>query len=126
EFIAAQSRDLESLGRVSVERISQNAERLAALIQSNSAQVEPIGAGSPSPLENMDKLRGHLPVIANSAKDVTNNIGNAGRTAHLQLQDLANGFHRLNEFGQASERQTTTVREQVSAALEEFTRQAEQ
>src|SRR5690606_4795892 len=32
EFIAAQSRDLESLGRVAAERLSQNADRLAALI----------------------------------------------------------------------------------------------
>ncbi|MCA1660784.1 MAG: ATPase [Novosphingobium sp.] len=126
EFIAAQSRDLESLGRIAVERLSQNADSLAALIGSNSAQIEAIGAVSATALENMDKLRGQLPVIANSAKDVTNNIGNAGRTAHLQLQDLANGFNRLNEFGQASERQATIVRDQVGAAIAEFTRQAEQ
>ena len=126
EFVAAQSRDLESLGRMAVERLTSNADRLAALIGANSAQVETIGGVSATALENMDKLRGQLPVIANAAKDVTNNIGNAGRTAHLQLQDLANGFHRLNEFGQASERQAATVREQVGTAIEEFTRQAEQ
>ena len=125
EFVAAQSRDLEALGRIAVERLTSNADRLAALIGSNSAQIEAIGAVSATALENMDKLRGQLPVIANSAKDVTNNIGNAGRTAHLQLQDLANGFHRLNEFGQASERQAATVRDQVGAAIEEFTRQAD-
>lgn len=126
EFVAAQSRDLEALGRIAVERLSQNADRLAGLIQSNGAQIEAIGAVSASAVENMDKLRGQLPVIANSAKDVTNNIGNAGRTAHLQLQDLANGFHRLNEFGQASERQAAAVRDQVTSAVDEFTRQAEQ
>ena len=126
DFVAAQSRDLESLGRIAVERLSQNAERLQGLIQSNGAQIDAIGGVSASAVENMDKLRGQLPVIANAAKDVTNNIGNAGRTAHLQLQDLANGFHRLNEFGQASERQAGAVRDQVTAAVEGFTRQAEQ
>ncbi|QGN53916.1 ATPase [Novosphingobium sp. Gsoil 351] len=125
EFVAAQSRDLESLGRIAVERLSQNADRLAGLIQSNGAQVDAIGTVSANAVENMDKLRGQLPVIANAAKDVTNNIGNAGRTAHLQLQDLANGFHRLNEFGQASERQAAAVRDQVAAAIDGFTRQAE-
>jgi len=125
EFVAAQSRDLDALGRIAVERLTHNADRLAGLIGRNSAQVEAIGTVSATALENMDKLRGQLPVIANSAKDVTNNIGNAGRTAHLQLQDLANGFHRLNEFGQASERQAATVREQVGQAVEEFTRQSE-
>ena len=126
EFVAAQSRDLEALGRIAVERLSQNADRLAGLIQSNGAQIDAIGAVSANAVENMDKLRGQLPVIANSAKDVTNNIGNAGRTAHLQLQDLANGFHRLNEFGQASERQAAAVREEVTSAIDGFTRQAEQ
>ena len=125
DFVAAQSRDLESLGRIAVERLSQNAERLAALIQSNGAQIDAIGGVSANAVENMDKLRGQLPVIANAAKDVTNNIGNAGRTAHLQLQDLANGFHRLNEFGRASERQAGAVREQVTTAIDGFTRQAE-
>ena len=125
DFVAAQSRDLEALGRIAVERLSQNAERLQGLIQSNGAQIDAIGGVSASAVENMDKLRGQLPVIANAAKDVTNNIGNAGRTAHLQLQDLANGFHRLNEFGQASERQAGAVRDQVTTAIDGFTRQAE-
>lgn len=126
EFVAAQSRDLEALGRIAVERLSQNADRLAGLIQSNGAQIDAIGTVSANAVENMDKLRGQLPVIANSAKDVTNNIGNAGRAAHLQLQELANGFHRLNEFGQASERQAAAVREEVNSAIDGFTRQAEQ
>ena len=125
EFVAAQSRDLESLGRIATERLSHNAEKLAALIQDNSAQIEAIGTVSASALENMDKLRGQLPVIANSAKDVTNNIGSAGRTAHAQLQDMVTGFHRLNEFGQASERQVATMRDGVNATVEEFTRQAD-
>ncbi len=125
EFVAAQSRDLESLGRIAAERLSHNAEKLAALIQDNSAQIEAIGAVSASALENMDKLRGQLPVIANSAKDVTNNIGSAGRTAHAQLQDMVTGFHRLNEFGQASERQVATMRDGVTTSIDEFTRQAE-
>ncbi len=126
EFIAAQSRDLESLGRVATERLSQHSDRLAALIHGNGAQIEAIAAVSTNALENMDRLRDQLPVIASSAKDVTNNIGNAGRTAHAQLQDMVNGFLRLNEFGRASERQVITLRTSVDAALAEFAHQAEQ
>ncbi len=120
DFIAAQGRDLESLGRVAVERISGSAGQLQALIAGNGAQVEQIGTVSDHALENMEKLRGQLPVIANSAKDVTNTIANAGRTAHAQLEDLVAGFQRLNEFGLASERQVGTVRERVDAALAAF------
>lgn len=120
DFIAAQSRDLESLGRIAVERISGSAGQLQSLIVGNGAQVDRIGEVSDHALENMEKLRGQLPVIANAAKDVTNNIANAGRTAHTQLEDMVIGFQRINEFGLASERQINHIRERVDAALALF------
>ena len=126
EFIAAQSRDLEALGRMATERLSQNADRLQELIKANGAQVEAIGTVSGTALENMERLRGQLPVIASSAKDVTNNIANAGRTAHAQLQEMIQGFKRLNEFGQASERQVEGLRAMIDTAMAEFAEQAEQ
>ena len=120
EFLAAQSRDLDSLGRVAVERIGQHAGQLQTLIHDNSRQIDTIGTVSTSARENMELLRGQLPVIANAAKDVTNNIGNAGRVAHAQLQDLVGGLTRLNEFGLACERQVASVRDQVREALTLF------
>lgn len=125
EFIAAQSRDLEALGRVAADRLSQNAQRLQDLVRDNGARVDSISTVSSAALENMEKLRGQLPVIASSAKDVTNNIANAGRTAHAQLEDMVQGFNRLNEFGLASERQVETFRVRVSDTLAEFQRQAD-
>ncbi|NML94202.1 hypothetical protein [Novosphingobium olei] len=125
EFIAAQSRDLESLGRIAVDRLSGSADRLQDLITGNGAQVDRIGEVSSFALANMEKLRGQLPVIANSAKDLTNNIGNAGRAAHVQIEDLIGGFQRLNEFGVASERQVAQIRERVDAALAGFSDAAE-
>lgn len=126
EFIASQSRDLESLGRIAAERLSHNAERLQELVRENGARVDSLSIVSSAALENMEKLRGQLPVIASSAKDVTNNIANAGRTAHAQLEDMVAGFNRLNEFGSASTRQVTMLREQVNDTLEGFNRQCEQ
>jgi hypothetical protein len=121
EFVTAQARDLESLGRIAADRLGQSSEELRSLIHTNSAQIESIGSVSEAALVNMEKLRGQLPVIANSARDVTNNMGNAGRTAHAQLQEMINGFKRLNEFGQASERQVATLREMVANTIEELT-----
>lgn len=118
DFIAAQSRDLDSLGRVAVERLSDSSTRLAQLVGQNGAQIDRIQTVSAAALDNMEKLRGQLPVIANAAKDVTNNIGNAGRTAHLQLEELVSGFQRLNEFGLASERQVGSFRDRVNAAID--------
>lgn len=126
EFIAAQSRDLESLGRVAADRLSGNAARLEELITQNGTRVELIGQVSTNALDNMDKLRSQLPVIANAAKDLTNNIGNAGRSAHLQLEELVSGFQRLNEFGLASERQVISFRERVDSASADLTRASEE
>ena len=125
EFIAAQSRDLEALGRIAAERLSENASRLEGLIGENGQKVEAIASVSTTALDNLEKLRGQLPVITNSARDVTNQIGNAGRTAHSQLQELMQGFKRLNEFGVASEQHVAQLREEVGLTLAEFTSRAE-
>lgn len=120
EFLAAQSRELDYLGRSAAERISEHAATLQTLVVDNGAQVEAIAGVSVTALENMAQLRDNLPVIANSARDVTNQIGGAGRSAKAQLGELIAGFERLNEFGQASERQVTSLRERIDGSLEEL------
>jgi hypothetical protein len=122
EFIASQSRDLESLGRVAAERLTQHAQRLQELIVENGSRLDAIHTVSKSALENMDRLRGQLPVIASSAKDVTNHIGNAGRAAVVQLDDLTKGLGRLDEAGAACDRQVATVHSAMDGAANEFTR----
>ncbi|HEY6817693.1 MAG TPA: ATPase [Croceibacterium sp.] len=126
DFIAAQSRDLESLGRVASERISQHADRLQDLVRDNGAQVEAIGRVSTTALENMDRLRDDLPVISNSARDVASQIGHAGSVAKEQLEELVAGFNRLNQFGEASGRQVANLRGKVDEALTAFGAQAAQ
>ncbi len=121
EFISAQSRDLDTLGRVAGERLSAHADKIAGLIHDNGSQIDQIASVSTTALDNMERLRGHLPVIANSAKDVTNQIANSGRVAQAQLKELIAGFNRINEFGQASETQVIALRERIDAALEEIT-----
>lgn len=126
DFIAAQSRDLESLGRVAADRLSQHADRLQGLIQDNGAQVEAIGRVSTTALENMDRLRDDLPVISNSARDVASQIGHAGGVAKDQLEELIGGFNRLNQFGEASGRQVAALRAKIDEALAAFEAQAAQ
>lgn len=125
EFIAAQARDMESLGRVATERLSQHAERLATLVGDNGNRLDTIQTVSAAALENMEALRSHLPVIASSAKDVTNNIGTAGNTAKTQIEELIGGFTRLNQFGQVSERQVQAMRDTVERTLADLDRQTD-
>ncbi len=124
EFLSAESRELETLGRVAGTRIGEHADRLQNLIGENHATIEQIGTVSESALVNMDRLRDDLPVIANSARDTSNQIGAAGEEAKAQLEQLIAGFERLNVFGQASERQVASLSERVDAALSAFEAQA--
>jgi uncharacterized phage infection (PIP) family protein YhgE len=124
EFIASEARDLESVGRLAVERLSGSAERLSGLVKENGDRIESIASVSTTALENMDKLRGELPVIANSARDVTNQVGNAGRTAQQQLEEMVGGFERLNAVGRTSEEQVGLLQSRIELALRDFEAQS--
>jgi len=126
EFLGSQSRELDSLGRVASERISTHASELQSLIQNNGKQVDAIASVSDTALANMNKLREDLPVIANSARDVSNKVGQTGRTAHEQLQHLVSGFERLNKFGKASEHQVGSLTDKIEATLAGFAVQLKQ
>lgn len=126
EFLSTQTNELDYLGRIATDRLAEHADRLQSLISDNGEQVESIARVSVTALENMDRLRDNLPVIATSAKDVSNQIGGAGREAQRQLDELITGFERLNDFGMASERQVGSLRERVDAVLEELSDRAEQ
>lgn len=119
EFLASQSRDLDSLGRVATEKLSTHAERLETLISGNGERIDAIASVSTNALDNMEKLRGQLPVIASSAKDMANNIANAGRTAQGQLAEMIKAFQRLNEFGVASERHVESMRTRMDETMGE-------
>lgn len=126
EFLAEQNRDLDYLGRTATERISTHADRLQELVRENGDQVDAIAGVSATALDNMEKLRGDLPVIANSTRDVTNRIGSAGQTAKEQLDDLVAGFERLNTFGVASERQVTSLSERLAGLLSDMDERLDQ
>lgn len=120
EFLAAEARDLEALGRIAAERIATHAAELQALVTTNGAQVDAIGSASETALGNMNRLRDDLPVIANAARDVANQIGGAGRNAEDQLERLVGGFERLNQSGAASEAQVSRLSVQVDQNLTGF------
>jgi hypothetical protein len=117
EFLAAQARDLEALGRIAAERLSNHADELQGLITSNGAQVEAIATTSETALGNMNRLRDDLPVLANAARDVANQIGGTGRVAEDQVGRLTGAFERLAALGTESEARIGQLSAQVGAAL---------
>ncbi len=120
EFLATQAQELDAVGRIAVERISQHAGELQALIKHNGAEVAAIAATSQTALGNMHLLRDNLPVVTHSVRDAANQIGNAGRSAQEQVDKLVAAFDRLNQFGTASEVQVANLGTKVSATLTGF------
>ena len=123
DFLESQSRDLEYLGRSATEKISQHADSLQGLIRDNGAQVDAIASVSQTALDNMGRLRDDLPVIASSARDVTNRIGSAGREAQDQVDALVESFAQLERHGQASEDRIAALRLSVDEAMGGFAHQ---
>jgi hypothetical protein len=123
EFLGSQSQELDSLGRIAAERISHHAAELQALIRHNGNEVAAIATTSQTALGNMNLLRDNLPVVANSARDAANQIGNAGRGAQEQVEKLIGAFDRLNQFGTASAGQVQNLGAKVEAALTGFEEQ---
>lgn len=124
DFIASQSRDLESLGRVASERLTTSAQSLEGLIAHNSERLETIGGVSDAAVANMEKLRDQLPVLANAARDMTNQIGNTGHTAQQRVAELTAALAQLGEVGEAGESHAEKIRSLVAETLEAFDRQA--
>ena len=120
DFIESQSRDLESLGRMASERLSTNADHLQSLIRDNTAQVENIGHVSDSAVANMERLRDQLPVLTNAARDMNNQVGNAGNSAQEQVEGLLASFERLNGFQETGEAHIANIAEKVDATLSAF------
>lgn len=120
EFLSSQSLELDSVGRVASERLSEHAERLQSLVALNADQIDSIADVSTKALANMDRLRDDLPVIANSARDVSNQIGTAGQTASEQIGALTSGFEQLGSLGKTNEAQVESIRTKIDELVAEF------
>ncbi|VAV99823.1 FIG00636565: hypothetical protein, partial [hydrothermal vent metagenome] len=60
----------------------------------------------------------HLPVVINTAKDVTNQIGNTGRTTQTEMAGMLNTLKRIGEVGGDAKKSLEAVAERSGEAVE--------
>lgn len=101
-FLAENARELESIGRVSAHKLQEAAEQLGAALADSDAKAKTLEQVSSAATTNLEQLRKHLPVVTSAAKDVTNQIGNAGNSAQLQVKTLIAALQRVAEAGQTA------------------------
>ncbi|WP_126665531.1 hypothetical protein [Croceibacterium ferulae] len=126
DFMAGQSRDLESLGRVAVDRLSSSGQKLQSLIGDNMQEVEAIGRISTHAAANMEKVRNDLPVLGAAMRDLTNRIGLAGQAAGDQVNALTEAVERLGESGDETEAEVASLRTALEGTIAELIRQSNQ
>jgi hypothetical protein len=101
-FLAENGRELESVGRHSASKLQEAAEQLGAALADSDAKAKTLEQVSNAATTNMEQLRKHLPVVTSAAKDVTNQIGNAGNSAQLQVKTLIAALQKVSEAGQTA------------------------
>jgi hypothetical protein len=115
--LAAQSRELDTLGGAAVERISQHAHLLALLIEERGAEIEALRAVSTTALGNIEQLREHLPGLTQAAQSTAAAIAKVGEQAHTHVDGLSQSMAALSLAGEASERQIDGLAAHIETAL---------
>ena len=102
EFLASETRELEFLGDQSSQKLTTAAERIKSSLKDGLSSMRQLDEVGESAFQNLDQLREHLPVVINTAKDVTNQIGNAGRAAQTEMAAMVTTLKKVGEIGNSA------------------------
>ncbi|MEH6789600.1 hypothetical protein [Parasphingorhabdus sp.] len=125
EFLGQESRELESLGSQSTSKLTAAAELIRKSIDDGLGKMQKLDEVGGTAYRNLEQLREHLPVVISTAKDVTNQIGNAGRSAQSQMAAMVSTLTRIGEVGTAAKRSLDDLNEKSDLSLQSLAAEAE-
>lgn len=136
-FLAENAKELETVGRLSAQRLTEAATQLSAALTDSDERAKMLQVASNAAVTNLEQLRNHLPVVTSAAKDATNQIGIAGNTAHSQIQAImgvlktmdesaANANTSLEALDTRISASTSALNQKLSAASAELSQSVEQ
>lgn len=96
-FLAENAKELEMIGRISAQRLTEAATQLSVALTESDERAKMLQVASNAAVTNLEQLRNHLPVVTSAAKDATNQIGIAGNTAHSQIQAIIAALKSMDE-----------------------------
>jgi len=118
EFLSHESRELETLGQQSSAKLTTAADLITKSLDDGLGTMHKLDEVGGTAYKNLEQLREHLPVVINTAKDVTNQIGNAGRAAHAEMTEMVSTLEKIREVGAAAQQTLASVTEKSSQAVE--------
>ncbi len=125
EFLSHESRELEFLGDKSSVKLVNAAELMRSSLEDGLGKMVKLDQVGESAYKNLEQLREHLPVVINTAKDVTNQIGNAGRTAQTEMAAMVSTLRRIGEVGSAAKKSLDELTDKSAISVESLAVEAE-
>jgi len=125
EFLSQESRELEFLGDQSSGKLTTAAGLIRKSLDDGLGKMQKLDDVGGAAYKNLEQLREHLPVVINTAKDVTNQIGNAGRTAQTEMAAMVATLKKIGEVGTAAEHSLTALTSKSTASVETLAVEAE-
>ncbi len=125
EFLSQESRELEFLGDQSSSKLTTAAEMIKTSLADGLGKMEKLDKVGDAAYRNLEQLREHLPVVINTAKDVTNQIGNSGRTAQTEMTAMVAILRRIGEVGSAAKKSLDELTNKSVLSVESLAAEAE-
>lgn len=120
EFLASESRDLEFFADQSSGKLTTAAKLLKSSLSDGLENMAKLDDVSDSAYKNLEQLREHLPVVINTAKDVTNQIGNSGRSAQTEVAAMVATLKRVGDVGTAAAKSIDEMTSTSEKSLEQL------
>ncbi|NQV95918.1 MAG: hypothetical protein HQ482_12455, partial [Sphingomonadales bacterium] len=125
EFLSQESRELEFLGDQSSGKLTTAAGLIRKSLEDGLGKMQKLDDVGGAAYKNLEQLREHLPVVINTAKDVTNQIGNAGRTAQTEMAAMVSTLRKIGEVGSAAKQSLSALTDKSALSLENLAVEAE-
>ncbi len=125
EFLGQESRELEFLGDQSSVKLTAAAEMIRQSLEDGLGKMQKLDKVGDAAYKNLEQLREHLPVVINTAKDVTNQIGNSGRTAQTEMAGMVSTLKKIGEVGAAAKKSLDELTDKSAQSVESLAVEAE-
>lgn len=117
EFLAGETKELETLGAQSSQKLNKAASNIKTALSDGLSKMKKLDDVGGAAYKNLEQLREHLPVVINTAKDVTNQIGNSGRSAQTEIAAMINTLKRVSEVGTAAKKSLDALTQRSEDSL---------
>jgi len=126
EFLANETRELEFLGTQSSQKLSTAADLIKTSLENGLSSMRKLDEVGESAFNNLDQLREHLPVVINTAKDVTNQIGNTGRASQDEMAAMVATLKKVGEAGTSAKQSIDGLTESSNQSLTKLSELADE